>query len=152
MIVLQPITTQQIVKAITREANTSDLISVILTEEGTQRTETLTNVSFLSNLYYVNFYLTFSILKEDNIYTLEFIKDELFASLKSRSTNTENISGTNTILQEFKNCESLTNHNTDLNTTIHKAKAYCTQQDPKDFSINNSTYTSNTDDTQFVTL
>ena len=96
-----------------REANTSDLISVILTEEGTQQTETLTNVPFLANLYYVHFYLTFSILKEDNFYTLEFVKD---------------------------------------NETIHKAKAYCTQQDPKDFSINNSTYTSNTDDTQFVTL
>ena len=96
-----------------REANTSDLISVILTEEGTQRTETLTNVPFLSNLYYVNFYLTFSILKEDNFYTLEFIKDS---------------------------------------KTIHNTKAYCTTQDPKEFSINNTTYTSNTDDTQYVTL
>lgn len=57
------------------EIDSANLISVVVTEEGTQRTETITSVAHISNLYYRKFYITFSILKEDNFYTLDFIQN-----------------------------------------------------------------------------
>ncbi len=112
MIIVTPSTDQQTLKAILRTHTLVDDISIIVTEEGTQRAETLNSVNYQQMLYYTNLYPTFSILKEDNFYNVKvqqnnttIYKDKMYCT--SQDISQFNINN-NAFVSNINNTEFIT--------------------------------------------
>lgn len=54
-----------------REATSSDLISLVIVEDGTRKTQTISNVPFAINGNFLRLYCTFTILTAENSYSFE---------------------------------------------------------------------------------
>ena len=74
MILLQPVTSSRTLKLVPRSYKADSTVQLVITEDGTRKTETLTG---LTSTYVGNFIqipCTFSILAEGKIYLLEFTR------------------------------------------------------------------------------
>ena len=76
MNVLEPVQTSQELSIVPRgyTSSASDY-TVVLTEDGTGKTETLTNVSAVQDGNYMVFTVTFTILVDNSIYNIEIQRD-----------------------------------------------------------------------------
>jgi|TARA_Y100000114_G_C11724626_1_gene310285 hypothetical protein len=78
MNVLTPVTSNQELKIIPRGYRSSGSdYTVILTEDGTGKTQTLTSVSATQTGNYMVFTVAFSILSNNSMYTIEIQRDNL---------------------------------------------------------------------------
>lgn len=71
MKVLLPSTNSQTIKVIPRSYVEASDLSLIITEDGTGKTETLTNLTSTISGNYISIPCTFSILSESSVYSME---------------------------------------------------------------------------------
>tara|TARA_S200002703_G_scaffold136023_1_gene125169 strand:+ start:287 stop:643 length:357 start_codon:yes stop_codon:yes gene_type:complete len=74
MIVLQPITTSQTLQFVPRSYKEDSLVQLVITEDGTRKTETLTGLTSTYTGNFINLPCTFSILSEGKLYSIELTR------------------------------------------------------------------------------
>tara|TARA_A100001201_G_scaffold43683_1_gene44552 strand:+ start:12921 stop:13277 length:357 start_codon:yes stop_codon:yes gene_type:complete len=74
MILLQPVTSSQTIKIVPRSYKADSNVQVIITEDGTRKTQTLTSLtsSYVGN--FIQIPCSFNILSEGKMYLLEFTR------------------------------------------------------------------------------
>lgn len=71
MIVLQPITTEQTITIVPRQYVEASNLQLVITEDGTRKTQTLTNLTSVIVGNYIEVDITSNILNEGNLYFVE---------------------------------------------------------------------------------
>ena len=71
MIVLQPITTEQTISIVPRQYVEASNLQMVITEDGTRKTQTLTNLTSVIVGNYIEIDITSNILTEGNLYFVE---------------------------------------------------------------------------------
>jgi hypothetical protein len=71
MIRLEPTTDSQVFRIIPRYLITASDLVIVLTQEGTKRTETISNARSIVDDSFLNVYCAFTLLSADQMYTIE---------------------------------------------------------------------------------
>tara|TARA_R100000700_G_C3122169_1_gene110720 strand:+ start:51 stop:407 length:357 start_codon:yes stop_codon:yes gene_type:complete len=74
MIVLQPVTSSQTIRIVPRSYKADSTVKLVITEDGTRKTETLNNLTSTYNGNFIDIPCTFSILSEGKMYLLELTR------------------------------------------------------------------------------